>query len=151
MGQKARKEGQNGNTSQVAIAATIHCLKGCIVGEIIGLIVGVTLGWHPLQTAIIATTLAYISGFSFALFPSMKQMRQMAKLFKAIWLAETVSIGVMELVMNLVDYFVGGMDANSVMEPTFWFSLSIAILAGFGAGYAINYLMFKYDWKQRCI
>lgn len=150
MGQPIQKEGQNRSTNQLAVSSTIHCLKGCIVGEVVGLIVGVTLDWHPLQTAIVATILAYISGFSFALLPSMKHVRQLTKLFKAIWLAEAISIGVMEIVINLTDYFVGGMEANSILEPIFWNSLAVAILAGFVLGYPANYLMVKYRIRQKC-
>ena len=52
--------------------------------------------------------------------------------------------------MNLVDYSIGGMNANSIAEPIFWVSLAFAVLAGFAAGYPVNYLMLKNNLKQKC-
>ncbi len=138
------------NTKKLAVSATIHCLTGCVIGEIIGLVWGVSLGWHPLQTAIVATILAFITGFALTLFPTFKQGLNLGETLKAVWLGETISIGVMEVVMNIVDYLVGGMNANSILEPIFWISLIIAVAAGFIAGYPVNYLMLKTNLKKKC-
>lgn len=138
------------DTKQLAISATIHCLAGCVIGEVIGLMLGVSLGWHPLQTAIVATVLAFITGFFLTLFPTFKQGLSLSKTFKSVWLGETISIGIMEVVMNLVDYSIGGMTANSVAEPIFWISIGVAVLSGFAAGYPVNYLMLKNNLKQKC-
>ena len=138
------------NINQLAISATTHCLTGCVIGESIGLLIGVSLGWHPLQTAIVATVLAFITGFALTLFPAFKQGLSLIQTFKAVWLGELISIGVMEIVMNVVDYLIGGMTANSIIEPIFWISLGVAIVAGFIAGYPVNYWMLKNNLKQKC-
>lgn len=138
------------NTNSLAISATIHCLTGCVIGETIGLLLGVSLGWHPLQTAIIATIFAFITGFALTLFPAFKQGLSLIQTFKTVWLGEVISIGVMEIVMNIVDYMIGGMSANSIVEPIFWISLGVAVVAGFIAGYPVNYLMLKNNLKQKC-
>ena len=52
--------------------ATLHCLTGCVIGEVIGLAIGVSLGFEPIYTIILATTLAYISGFTLGVLPVMK-------------------------------------------------------------------------------
>ncbi len=137
-------------TNRLAVSATIHCLIGCVIGEVIGLVWGVSLGWHPLQTAIVATVLAFISGFALTLFPTFKQGLSLRETFRAIWLGETISIGVMEVVMNVVDYSIGGMTVSSLSEPLFWISLGVAVPAGFVAGYPVNYLMLKHNLKQVC-
>ena len=137
-------------TNRLAASATIHCLTGCVIGEAIGLAMGVSLGWHPLQTAVISTILAFITGFALTLFPAFKQGLSFRETFKAVWLGEVISIGVMEIVMNLVDYYMGGMNANSVADAIFWISLGVAIIAGFAAGYPVNYLMLKHNLKQKC-
>ena len=150
MNQDHQHENHKINTNRLALSATIHCLTGCVIGEVIGLLLGVSLGWHPLQTAIVATILAFISGFLLTLFPAFKQGLSLRETFRAVWLGEVISIGVMEIVMNLVDYSIGGMNANSVSEAIFWISLGIAILAGFVAGYPVNYIMLKKNLKQKC-
>ena len=141
---------QDNNTHKLAVSVTIHCLIGCVIGESIGLMLGIFLQWPPLQTAIIATALAFIAGFSLTLFPAFKQGLNLETTFKSIWLGETISIGVMEVVMNLVDYSLGGMAATSILEVVFWSSLAAAIIAGFVAGYPINYWMLKNNIKQPC-
>jgi len=141
---------KNIDTKQLAVSATMHCLTGCVIGEVIGLVLGVSLGWPPIQTAIVATILAFITGFALTLLPTFKQGLSVSETFKAVWLGETISIGIMEVVMNLVDYSIGGMEANSIAEPIFWISLGIAVIAGFAAGYPVNYLMLKNNLKQKC-
>ncbi len=138
------------NTERLAISATLHCLTGCVIGETIGLWLGVSLGWQALQTAIVATILAFITGFALTLFPAFKQGLNLRETFKAVWLGEVISIGTMEVVMNLVDYWAGGMNADSILEPIFWLSLGAAIVAGFAAGYPVNYFMLKNNIKQKC-
>ncbi len=150
MNQHQQEKNKNIDTKKLAVSATIHCLTGCIIGETIGLVLGVSLGWHPLQTSIVATVLAFITGFALTLLPTFKQGLSLSETFRAIWLGETISIGIMEVVMNFVDYSIGGMSANSILEPIFWISLGVAALAGFAAGYPVNYLMLKNNLKQKC-
>lgn len=84
---------------------------------------------------ILATVLAYISGFSLTIFPLMKRAKLPFKAaLKAIWLGEAISIGVMELVMNSVDYHMGGVRSGSILNPQFWEALAFAVPAGYIAG-----------------
>lgn len=139
------------DVASLAVSATIHCLTGCVIGETIGLLLGVSLQWHPLQTAMVATVLAFITGFALTLIPMViKKGMSIGATLKVVWLGETVSIGIMEIVMNAVDYSIGGMNASSVAEPIFWISLGLAVVAGFAAGYPTNYLMLKNNLKQKC-
>lgn len=57
---------------------------------------------------------------------------------KAIWVGEAVSIAVMEIVMNAVDYHMGGMQAGSVLSWQFWQALMVAIPAGYVAAFPVN-------------
>lgn len=143
--------GGNGSTASLAASATIHCLTGCVIGETIGLLLGVSLQWHPLQTAIVATVLAFITGFAFTLIPMvLRKGMSISETFKIVWLGETISIGIMELAMNIVDYYVGGMQVQSISDPIFWYSLIAAIIAGFLAGFPVNYLMIVKNVKKEC-
>ena len=141
----------NGSIVSLAVSATLHCLTGCVIGETIGLMLGVSLQWHPLQTAIIATALAFITGFALTLVPMvLKKGMSISETFRIVWLGETLSIGIMELTMNIVDFLAGGMQVQSISEPIFWYSLIAAIIAGFMAGFPVNYVMIKKNIKKKC-
>ena len=137
-----------GGSLRTSAQATLHCLTGCVIGEVAGLLIGVSLGFEPWQTIALATVLAYAAGITLGLLPVMKT-RQVGLLeaFKIIWIGEVISIGVMELVMNYVDYQTGGMTAPSVMSWMFWRGIALAIPAGFLAAWPVNYWLLKRELK----
>lgn len=59
--------GMDNGEFKVAVSTTLHCLTGCAVGEILGLIIGVGLGLSVVGIVVLATTLAYVSGFTLGL------------------------------------------------------------------------------------
>jgi hypothetical protein len=119
--------------------ATLHCLTGCVIGEVAGLMIAVTLGLSVWPTVILATSLAYLSGFTLGLVPVMRDRgKTFREALKIIWLGEVISIGVMEIGMNAVDYQLGGMQAGSLAEPVFWLAIAVAIPAGFLAAWPVN-------------
>ena len=67
-------------------------------------------------------------------------------------IGETVglAIGVMEVVMNGVDYMVGGVQAASLASPIFYVGLAAAIPAGFLAAWPVNYWLLKREIKGKC-
>lgn len=132
-----------------AAHATVHCLTGCVIGEFIGLAIGVSLGLPPFATIALSTTLAYISGFSLTIIPLMKRAGlRFAGAFKAIWLGEVISIGVMEVVMNATDYHMGGMQSGSLAGPVFWQALAVAVVAGYIAAFPVNYWLIGKQMKK---
>ena len=107
-----------------------------------------TLELPAWQTIILATVLSYLSGMTLGLLPVMKN--QGVSLFGAlriIWVGEVISIGVMELVMNFVDYQMGGMTTRSVATWIFWRGLAFAIPAGFVVAWPVNYWLLKRELK----
>jgi hypothetical protein len=130
---------------------TLHCLTGCVIGEVVGLAIGVHFALGMWPTMILATVLAYIASFSLAIPPIMrKQNLSFASAFKAIWLGEAISIGVMEMVMNWTDYMVGGVQAVSLASPIFYIGIAVAIPAGFIAAWPVNYWLLKKQIKGTC-
>ena len=126
----------------------MHCLTGCVIGEVAGLMIGVTFGLGVWPTIILATTLAYLSGFTLGLLPVMRDKgKTFMEALKLIWIGEVLSIGVMEIAMNLADYQMGGMTAGSVFTATFWLALLVAIPAGFVAAWPMNWWLLKKDLK----
>lgn len=133
---------------RLAAHSTLHCLTGCIIGEVIGLAIGIELGLSAAATIALATTLAYISGFALGLWPVIKARGlSLAAAFKLIWVGEAVSIGVMEIVMNAVDYSMGGMAAASFFSWTSLRALMVAVPAGFLAAWPVNYWLLSRDLK----
>src|SRR5688572_2873395 len=132
--------GGGGGPWRVSAQATLHCLTGCVIGEVAGLAIGVTFGLGVWPTIILATALAYASGMTLGLLPVMKSQRVgLLQALRIIWIGEVISIGVMEIVMNAVDYQMGGMTAPSVLSWMFWQGLVFAIPAGFLAAWPVNY------------
>lgn len=137
-----------GGPLRTSAQATLHCLTGCIIGEVAGLAIGVTLGLGVWPTMILATALAYATGITLGLVPVMKDRSVgWAMAFRIIWVGEVISIGVMELVMNYVDYQMGGMAAPSIFSWMFWRGILLAVPAGFLAAWPVNYWLLKRNLK----
>lgn len=133
----------------LAAQATLHCLTGCVVGEVAGLAIGVSLGLPAWQTILLATILAYASGITLGLLPVMKsQAVTWWRALRIIWVGEVLSIGVMEIAMNAVDYHMGGMGAGSIFSWMFVRGLLFAIPAGFLAAWPVNYWLLKRSLKS---
>jgi len=140
---------QRGNAFVTSAQATLHCLSGCIIGEIAGLMIGVALGLSVGPIIVLATSLAYLSGMALGLVPVMRnQHKTFLAALKLIWIGEVVSIGVMEIAMNATDYAVGGMQAGSIISPTFWTGIAAAVPAGFLAAWPLNWWLLKRDLKK---
>jgi hypothetical protein len=137
-----------GDPLRVSAQATLHCLTGCIIGEVAGLMIGVGLGLAAWQTIVLATLLSYLSGFTLGVVPVMRSRGGgFLDALRIIWIGEAVSIGVMEVVMNAVDYSMGGMAAPSVTSWMFWKGLVFAVPAGFLAAWPVNWWLIRRELK----
>ena len=140
--------GGSGGAFRTSAQATIHCLTGCVIGEVVGLGLGVTFRLGTWPTIILATGLAYLSGITLGLLPVMKNRGVgLIEAFRIIWVGEVISIGVMEIVMNFVDYQMGGMSAPSLASWMFWRGILFAVPAGFLAAWPVNYWLLKRELK----
>ena len=137
-----------GGPLRTSAQATLHCLTGCVIGEVAGLVIGTVIGLAIGPMILLATALSYISGITLGLLPVMRnQGVGLLEALRIIWLGEVISIGVMEIVMNFVDYQMGGMGANSVFAWTFWRGLVFAVPAGFLAAWPVNFWLLKRELK----
>lgn len=110
-----------GNAFVTSAQSTLHCLTGCVIGEVAGLMIGVSLGIGVWPTIILATTLAYISGFTLGLVPVIRhQGKTCMEALQLIWIGEAISIGVMEIAMDAVDYGVEDMGRQVPCSPHVW-------------------------------
>ena len=136
------------NPFATSAQATLHCLTGCVIGEVAGLAIGVTLGLPVWATIALATALAYASGITLGVVPVMRrESLGFGAALRIIWIGEVISIGVMELVMNWVDYEMGGMAAPSVASWMFWRGIVFAVPAGFLAAWPVNYWLLRRNLK----
>ncbi len=130
--------GHGSNPFTTSAKATLHCLTGCVIGEVTGLIIAMALGLGVWPTIFLATSLAYLSGFTLDLLPVMRdQSKSFVEALKLIWLGEAISIGVMEIAMNATDYYMGGMTAGSLLASQFWIAMMVAVPAGFLAAWPL--------------
>jgi hypothetical protein len=139
-----------GSSFSLATYATLHCLLGCAIGELAGLMIGVSLGFDPWMTITLATVLGFASGYTLGLWPLVRIGKTWGEAFRIIWLGETISIAVMELVMNVTDYHVGGVQVSSILAPQFWMGYLLALPAGFIAAWPVNYWLLNRNIKQPC-
>lgn len=132
-----------------AAHATLHCSIGCILGETAGLMLGTTLHFSQAESMIVSTVLAYCAGFLLAVAPLMRRTGlSFASAFAAIWIGEAISIGVMELVMNAIDYDMGGMRTGSILNLRFWMALAVATAVAFLIAWPINAWLIAKELRQ---
>lgn len=127
-----------GVSLKMSAQVTGHCLLGCTIGEISGLVIGTALGWGVWATIGLAVALAFVSGMALAVLPLLRDMG-LKRALAAVWLGEVVSITVMEIAMNGVDYALGGVQSGSLSSPVFWGAMAAAIPAGFLAAWPVNH------------
>src|SRR5689334_21235853 len=114
-------------TLRTAVSATLHCLTGCAIGEILGLVIGAALGWSNFATLLLGFALAFVFGYTLSMLPLLKAGLTLAAAVPIILAADTLSILTMEVVDNVVVFFVpGAMDAG-LNSWLFWTSLAGAL------------------------
>jgi hypothetical protein len=130
-----------GNTpslNRTAFQATVHCLTGCAIGEVLGLVIATALGWHDLASIALAVVLAFVFGYALTIGPLMRGGLTMRQAFRAAFVADTVSITVMEIVDNAILLVIPGAMAAAVLDPMFWASLAIALAIAFVVTLPVN-------------
>jgi Domain of unknown function (DUF4396) len=124
--------------NRTALAATWHCLTGCAIGEVLGLVIATALGWGNAASIAIAVVLAFFFGYSLTLRPLVRgglSVRQAARVALA---ADTVSIGVMEIVDNGFVLLVPGAMEAGLGDFLFWWSLAVGLFIAFWAAFPVN-------------
>lgn len=110
--------------------------------------IGTALGLGVWPTIILATALAFASGYALTLIPFVRHGIPLMTALKTVWLGELVSISAMEVAMNFTDYHLGGMAADSLASPIFWLGYGGALVAGFAAGLPVNYWLLGKNLKN---
>lgn len=127
-----------GSLNRLAFTATVHCLTGCAIGEILGLVIGTALGWSTGSTILLAVILAFLFGYAFTIVPLLRGGIAWGSAVKLAFAADTISIGIMEVVDNLIMLKIpGAMDAG-LNSPLFWGSLTLALVIAAAVAFPVN-------------
>jgi hypothetical protein len=127
-----------GSVNTMAVSATLHCLTGCAIGEIAGLIIGTAAGLSNGVTIALSIALAFFFGYSLSTLPLLKSGLALGTALSVVLAADTLSIGTMEVVDNLVMAVIpGAMDAGLV-NVVFWLGMMISLVVAFFAAWPVN-------------
>lgn len=123
---------------KLAFSATAHCLTGCAIGEVLGMTLGTIFNWPNIETIIVSVTLAFFFGYSLTLIPLLRSHVSLSKALPLAFASDTISITIMEIIDNLIMFYIpGAMDAP-INSSFFWGSLIFALFIAFWAAYPVN-------------
>jgi hypothetical protein len=124
--------------NRLALQATVHCLTGCAIGEVLGMVIGTALGWTDVATIVLAVALAFVLGYSLTLLPLVRSGMALGAAMSLAFVADTVSITIMEIVDNGIMLLIpGAMDAQ-LDNPFFWGSLAVALAIAGVVAFPVN-------------
>jgi hypothetical protein len=118
-------------TWRTAAAATLHCLTGCAIGEVLGMVIGTAADLHNAATVILSIALAFVFGYALTMRGVLRAGVGLRAALKVALAADTVSIGIMEVLDNAFVVAVpGAMDAG-LTSVLFWASLAGSLVVAF--------------------
>jgi Domain of unknown function (DUF4396) len=102
------------------------------------MVIGTALGWSNGATVLLAVVLAFLAGYLTTIVPLLRDGFAFSDATRLALLADTVSIFIMEVVDNLIMWWIpGAMDAG-VDTALFWLSLALALLVAGAAAFPAN-------------
>ena len=125
----------------LAHSATLHCLVGCGIGEVVGVIIGTALGLSILITLILAVVLGFVFGFILGMRPLLRAGFDFSRALRQVFIAESLSIGVMKATEVLVQVYTPGVMEAGLSSWLFWPGMGLALAAGYVAAFPVNYIL----------
>lgn len=124
--------------NRTAFRATVHCLTGCAIGEVLGMVIGTALGWSNWPTVGLAVALAFLIGYGMTLRPLRRSGMAWSAALGLALASDTLSMGTMELVDNVIMLVIpGAMDAG-LSDPLFWGGLIFSLILAGAAAFPVN-------------
>jgi len=133
-----RSASNGGSLNRVALSATIHCLTGCSIGEVLGMVLGRAFAWSGGTTIGVSVVLAFLFGYSLTMRPLLGSGLPLAGAAKLALASDTASIGIMEVVDNLVMVLIPGAMEAHFDSLRFWGSLAGSLVLAGAAAYPVN-------------
>jgi Domain of unknown function (DUF4396) len=122
----------------VALSATLHCLSGCALGEIAGMAIGTALDFSNLGTVVLAVALAFLFGYSLTSLPLLRAGLALSAVAPIAFASDTLSIGLMEIVDNLIVLAIPGAMEAGLGDLLFWGSLAFALVIAGACALPLN-------------
>lgn len=127
----------------MAVSATLHCLFGCSIGEVAGQMLGTAFGWHNGLTVIVATGLAFLTGYLLSTLPLIRAGHNFSHAISLVFAADTLSILTMEVTDNAVMMLIPGAMDTHLGDGLFWGSMALALFAAFLVAFPVNVWLLK--------
>ena len=137
--------GHSENINSMAVSATLHCLTGCALGEITGLVIGTIIGLSTGATIVLAIALAFLFGYTLSILPLLSAGLTFKKALPIVLAADSLSIVTMEIVDNSVMAVVPGAMGAGLVNPLYWITMSISLIAAFFAALPVNKYLLSRD------
>jgi hypothetical protein len=102
------------------------------------MVIGTALGWGDYQTIVLAVVLAFVCGYSFTMTPLLRSGLALAAAVPIALAADTISIGIMEIVDNAVMLVIPGAMEAGLTNVLFWGSLAFALAVAGAAAFPAN-------------
>jgi hypothetical protein len=129
---------EGGALNAVALSATLHCLTGCAIGEIAGMVIGTAAGLSNFTTIVLSIALAFLFGYSLTSLPLLRAGLALGTVIPIALASDTLSIGLMEIVDNLIMVVIPGALHAGLGDILFWGSLSFALAVAGAAAFPLN-------------
>ena len=126
---------------KLATSATVHCLLGCGLGEVVGMVIGIAMHLSNVATIVLAVTLGFVFGFILGLIPLLRAQFRIKDAVVQVFVAEGLSIAVMETAEVLVQVYTPGVMSAGLASWFFWAGMLLALIAGFIAAFPVNYIL----------
>jgi Domain of unknown function (DUF4396) len=124
--------------NRLAARATTHCLTGCAIGEVLGMVIGTALRWSDVATIALAVALAFVFGYALTIWPLVASGLSLGAALGLAFVADTLSITVMEIVDNGIMLIIpGAMDAH-LDNVLFWGALAVALAIAWVVAFPLN-------------
>ncbi len=126
---------------RTAVSATLHCLTGCAIGEVLGMVLATWWGWSTLPSLVLAIVLAFFFGYLLTFTSVRRAGLGLGAAVGTALAADTVSIGVMEVVDNAFLLVVPGAMEATLTSALFWWSLAASLAIAFVVTVPVNHWM----------
>jgi hypothetical protein len=124
--------------NRTAFDATVHCLTGCAIGEVLGLVVASAIGLADLPSIALAVVLAFFFGYALTMRPLLAGGMTLRSAVRVAFVADTVSIAVMEIVDNGIILLIPGAMSAGLVDLLFWGSLAVSLAIAFVVALPVN-------------
>jgi Domain of unknown function (DUF4396) len=131
------------NLNRLAASATNHCLTGCLIGEVVGMVIATALGWGDAASIALAVGLGFLFGYALTSLPLFRAGLPFRAIVPIALAADTVSIGIMEIIDNGFVLLVPGAMEAGLSDPRFWWPLVVGFVIAWPFAFAVNRAMIR--------